>query len=92
MIDESILEIEDFLQDQGVFVSMHDNSRKCHQDSYGTIVEFDALDKAIHESEFPAGIILVALDYWREDLNVQPPLRIVASYWERAIVKAKGQS
>lgn len=72
-----IMEIEDFLQLQGVFVNGL-SGRPCHSDSYLTTVKFDALDAAFSAATFTKEEWLEAIEYWTTNPNMQPPLRLVA--------------
>lgn len=74
---EDILEIEDYLQENKVFVNGI-TGRTCHSDSYMTIVEFKALDQALSDSKFSKERWAESVEYWLTNPNMQPPLRLVA--------------
>ena len=79
--------ITDFLQHNAVFINgitYGRNNQKvtCHCDSYGTIVDFEALSKAIAELD---KVYQPTAEDWRYftdhclgSPNMQPPLRLVA--------------
>lgn len=81
MINEQILEIEDYLQENKVFLNGI-SGRPCHSDSYMTIVDPEALDKAIANSDVDKETIKEAIEYWSTDPNNQPPLKIVSILWK----------
>jgi len=78
--------MEDFLQEHEVFKNGL-NARPCHSDSYMTIVDFKALNKALDELDKKWKLTLddwsATLRYWNENPNIQPPLRLVAATIER---------
>lgn len=74
------LALEDFLQHRAVFIGP--GGRTAHCDSYNTIVDFGALDKAmavLEEQYHPTKEDwLPAVNHWFHGINMQPPLRLVA--------------
>lgn len=78
--------MEDFLQHNKVFISGIDG-RTCHSDSYGTIVDYEALETAVKVLKDKFDLTLddwkITLDYWLGNPNMQPPLKLVASYIQR---------
>lgn len=72
--------LEDFLQHNAVFTDGRGNKR--HSGSYGTIVEFAALDAALKHLDDKyhpeASDWEPAIRYWLTNPNNQPPLRLVA--------------
>ena len=88
------MEIEDHLQDSMVFVSGFDG-RRAHSDSYMTLVDFPALDRALLTDVFTPEEWLEAAEYWATNENMQPPLRLVSMIAKRrfvADVLATGES
>ena len=83
---EKTMEIEDFLQDSMVFVSGFDPTRRAHSDSYMTIVEFPALDRALATDQFTREEWLAAAEYWTTNENMQPPLKLVGLITKRKFV------
>lgn len=73
---DAILEVEDSLQEHGIFRSMVDDSPR-HQDSYGTLVDFVRLTKWKAEHKFTPEVIAACLNYWQTNPNMQPPLRLI---------------
>ncbi len=73
--------MEDFLQHNRIFINPFMGTT-CHSDSYGTVVDFAALDKALavlNEHYQPvAKDWMKHLKYWLGNSNMQPPLRLVA--------------
>lgn len=75
--------MEDFLQEHKVFINGINNRREtCHMDSYGTIVDFQALELALKELE---NICQATADDWKPlvkgwlgNYNCQMPCRLVA--------------
>lgn len=80
---QSVMAMEDFLGHNEVFINgFGATKRTCHPDSYGTIVDFDALKKALdflNETYAPtAEDWKYHLRYWLTNPNMQPPLRLIA--------------
>lgn len=76
------LEMEDFLQHNGVFFNPMKNCT-CHSDSYMTCVSYANMDFALdllEETYHPtAAEWMDCLKYWMTNPNCQPPIRIVAA-------------
>ena len=72
--------IEDFFQHNAIFIN--GRGQTCHSDSYGTIVDFSALEKSLtllNEEFSPTKEDWIFhLSYWLGNPNMQPPLRLVA--------------
>lgn len=79
-----ILEIEEYLYDLGLFVSMFDDNRKADPDAYGTILAYDKVDQ-IDLSEFPLDAWPEAVEYWKTNSNCGPALILVAGCIERML-------
>ena len=81
--------MEDFFQHNNVF--MNSRGQRCHSDSYGTLVDFSALDKCLKllEDQYhptPDDWRGLVKD-WTEGGNHQPPLRLVGG-----IIKSKTET
>ena len=72
--------MEDFLQHNEVFINMT-SKRPCHSDSYGTLIDYAALDaalKLLNDAYSPtAEDWLKHVTYWTTNPNMQPPLRLI---------------
>jgi len=85
----NFMEVEDCLQEFGVFANPFTN-QTCHSDSYGTIVLFDKLDKALDHIVVTYPTILQELvTYWTTNTNMQPPLRLVGFTLARRLASKK---
>ena len=73
-----ILEIEDYLQEKGVFTKP--NGQVAHMDACGILVNYDSLASAIKESSYTTEQWSYAVDHWLSNPNVGPPAKIVASF------------
>lgn len=75
--------VEDFLQHNKVFINGI-TGNTAHSDSYMTIVDYDALEKALNavDDKFKPTKEdwKVCIDYWKNNVNMQPPLRLVSAY------------
>jgi len=60
-MDSYMNEVEDYLQEQGVFVSGL-NGRESHMDSYMTVMDFPAFDKAMENPPFTRDQLLKAAE------------------------------
>jgi hypothetical protein len=74
-----ILEIEDYLQEKGVFIKNIDGT-VAHMEAYGTIVNFDRLSPALMEGLYTTEQWTYAVNYWLSNPNVGPPAKIVAKF------------
>jgi len=86
---ETMLEVEEWLQDNDVFYNGISN-KSCHSDSYMTMVNFENLDKAIQDAEFKESVIKDTIAYWMETGVVS--LKCAARVWKRKLeqeLKAK---
>lgn len=83
-MEDQIAEVEDYLQQNSVFVNGI-SGKPAHQDSYMTIVDLDALNKCIENCPFDKNQVKKSIEYWLEDPNNQPPLKIVARIWEKML-------
>jgi hypothetical protein len=86
MIADSILEIEDWLQDKSIFLNGI-TGVPCHSDSYMTIVDFTKLNEVLPQSPFKAEDVGAAIEYWTADSNMQPSLKLVGMTWKRLLRK-----
>ena len=80
--------MEDFLQHNAAFINGFGTEKRiCHSDSYGTIVDFEALEKAIKlvdETLKPSDDEWMShVEYWLGNPNNQPPLRMVGFFIAR---------
>ena len=85
-MSNNVFEIEEYLQDNNVFVSGI-NGRPAHSDSYMTVVDYSNLDKCFEKAIFTTDEWYEAIAYWLENINMQPPLKIVAKTVQRKIEK-----
>lgn len=78
-----IMALEDFFQANDVFINPF-TQRCCHSDSYGTIVSYENLEKALKalDDQFSPSLEdwKKFLDYEINNPNSQPPLLLVADY------------
>lgn len=81
-----IQEIEDYLQEKEVFLNGLRNT-PCHMDAYMTVVDFANLDKAIALGDFDEDLVDSATNWWLTNPNSQPPIKMVALHWRRALGK-----
>lgn len=78
-----IMEVEDSLQTADIFFNGSTGRRNCHSDSYGTCVDFAKLDAWWNTQKFEIEQIKYCVEYWKENVNMQPPLRLIAFTLER---------
>ena len=78
-----VMEIEDALQEAKVFLNPF-TGLTCHSDSYGTVVQFDVLER-MDWGQFDPEALQYALGYWETNPNVGPTLKIVGSFIRRKI-------
>ena len=83
---DTIMGVEDALQDAKVFVSGI-NGRTCHSDSYMTVVDFAALDTWMRARAFDKPTLEYCINYWLTNENMQPPLKLAALSIKRFIDK-----
>lgn len=82
---DDILEVEDYLQVADIFYNMSTGRRNCSMDSYGTLVDFINLDKAIDTAIFEKEKIEYCINYWDTNPNCQPPIKIISKIWKRKL-------
>lgn len=76
-------EIVDSMQEAMVFVGM--DGRLVHADSYGTTVDFSALDKWYEQQQFAKQQLVQARDYYQQNPNYSPPVKIAFAYLRRRL-------
>ena len=80
-----IMEVEDSLQTADIFFNGLTGRRNCHSDSYGTCVDFATLETWWKTQKFEIEQIKFCVNYWKENPNMQPPLRLIAFTLERKL-------
>lgn len=79
------LEIEDYLQEQGVFKNGI-SGKRAHSDSYMTVVDFENLDKAL-KADYDWDAFA---DKVSEGINTQIPMKIVCAFIHGRSANAEG--
>lgn len=81
-MSEQINIIEDFLQEEEVFVSGIDG-RVSHMDSYMTVIDFGALRTAIKKSTFSRTEWEAATKHWQQNSHLTPCIKLLALTMKR---------
>ena len=75
---DSILEVEDSLIMAKVFINPRTRVT-ANPDAYMTVVDFIPLEKWAKEKHFSNEHLQYCIDYWNNNVNVGPPLKIAAT-------------